>query len=169
MPRPAGLRGCCSMIPTEDLLRLELRANPGYELVLVDRLAPAEQEALAPLRAQGDLFGVLRPRPGSLLPPRSVDHETALLFYALQQPGALPAYVCDELGEAAFTEINRLIADAVIEIRDEGGFVGGPAALEPRRGAPNPPSPANPETPENSALAELSPQALRPAHRRPAR
>jgi hypothetical protein len=144
------------MISNQELLRRELRANPRYELVLFDRLAPAEQEALAALRQQGDLFGLLKPSPGSSLRARSVDHDTALLFFALLQPGTLPAYVLETHGEAAFAEIKRLVADTVLEVRSGEGFVTGPAALEGLRTD-------TAQAPQPGRLAELSRQALRHA------
>ena len=41
------------------------RANLGYELVLLDRLATHERELLGEAALDPDLYGVLRPRPGS--------------------------------------------------------------------------------------------------------
>lgn len=147
------------MLSPEALARA-FRANPAFELVLFDRLAAAEQEALAALREDPDFYGVLRPRPGSpALGVKSVDRETALLFLTLREPGPLPSYMTRMLaGGALRTVVSRLVADGILEIEletDEGGaFVSGAPALvrfgERRGGASG-----------NGRLAELSLAALR--------
>jgi hypothetical protein len=120
----------------QDLLARPFRANPAYELVLWDRLEPAEQASLERLREDPELYGVLRPRrrsgaaaeraPGL----KAVDRETALLFLTLREPGSLPAYVRAVLGAAAGRTIGRLVADGVLEVEREGAFVHGAAAFE---------------------------------------
>jgi hypothetical protein len=114
----------------KDLLGRVFRANPLYELVLWDRLAPEERRALARLPDDPDFYGVLRPREGdSGLSVKAVDRETALLFLTLREPGTLPAYVRAVLAEATGRTVSRLVADGVLEIERESVFVGGPAAL----------------------------------------
>ena len=122
----------------QDLLGRPFRANPAYELVLWDRLAPAERAGLERLREDPELYGVLRPRleggaaegaPGL----KAVDRETALLFLTLREPGGLPSYVRELLGAAAGRTIGRLVADGVLEVEREGAFVHGAAAFELRR------------------------------------
>jgi hypothetical protein len=132
-----------------------LRANPRYELVLFDRLAPDERRALAGLEQDDGLYGVLRPRgaPGPAV--RSADRETALLFLTLREPGPLPSYVRRVFGEPALREIERLIADGVFEVENDGVFVSGPAALGLLQGATEP-APAG-------RIARLSLEALRHA------
>jgi hypothetical protein len=119
-----------------DLLGRELRANPAYELVLWDRLAPEERRALDRLPRDPDFYGILRPRlvegPAAALGVKAVDRDTALLFLTLREPGPLPSYVRSALGEAAGRAVARLIADGVLEIEKGGAFVWGPAALEAR-------------------------------------
>ncbi|MFL6262430.1 MAG: hypothetical protein ACJ76Y_22250 [Thermoanaerobaculia bacterium] len=119
-----------------DLLGRELRANPAYELVLWDRLAPEERHALDLLPRDPDFYGVLRPRsaegPAAALGVKAVDRDTALLFLTLREAGPLPAYVRSALGEAAGRTIARLIADGVLEIERAGAFLCGPAALQVR-------------------------------------
>lgn len=118
------------MLSSEALSRV-FRANPAFELVLFDRLAPPEREALASLREDPDFYGVLRPRPGSpALGVKSVDRETALLFYTLREPGPLPSYMPRMLGDGPLrTVIARLVADGILEIKDGDGFVSGAVAL----------------------------------------
>jgi hypothetical protein len=119
-----------------DLLGRELRANPAYELVLWDRLAPEERRALDRLPDDPGFYGVLRPRPsegpGTVLGVKAVDRDTALLFLTLREPGPLPSYVRSSLGEATGRTIARLVADGILEVEREGAFVSGPAALEVR-------------------------------------
>jgi hypothetical protein len=110
--------------------RATFRANPAYDLVLLDRLAPAERELLADAEGEGDLYGVLRPRPGSSLEPRTASSETALLFMTLAEPGPLPAYVVARLGDELDRTIARLVLDGVLELEHEGEYVCGARAAD---------------------------------------
>lgn len=113
-----------------DVLLRGYRANPAFELVLFDRLAPQEREALAELRKDPDFYGILRPREASpALGVKSVDRETALLFLTLREPGPLPSYMKAMLGGGALRVVARLVADAILEIEQEGRFVSGAPAL----------------------------------------
>jgi hypothetical protein len=103
------------------------RANPRYELVLLDRLSASERELLGGLQAE-DLYGVLRAREGEGPEPRSVTSETALLFLSLGEPGALPAYVRARLGDELERTVARLVLDDVLEIEHEGRFICGSEA-----------------------------------------
>lgn len=118
------------MLSPEALARV-FRANPAFELVLFDRLAPSEREALAALRKDPDFYGVLRPRTGApALGVKSVDRETALLVFTLREPGTLPSYMPRMLGEGALrTVVSRLVADGILEMEEDGRFVSGAAAL----------------------------------------
>ena len=114
------------------ILGRDLRANPLYELVLADCLPEAERRRLPALGDEPGLYGLLRPRePGSshLLPPRSVDRDTALLLLTLREPSPLPAYVAEVFGEAGLEAVVRLVADGALEIVSGGRFVSGPVAL----------------------------------------
>jgi hypothetical protein len=105
------------------------RANPGYELVLLDRLAAHERELLGDAALDPDLYGVLRPRRSSELEARSVSSETALLFLTLATPGPLPSYVVARLGADVRRTIGRLVLDGVLEVERDGEYVhGAPAA-----------------------------------------
>jgi hypothetical protein len=117
----------------QDLPGRLFRANPAYELVLWDRLAPGERRALERLPDDPDFYGVLRPLAGAAgLGVKAIDRETALLFLTLREPGALPAYVRSVLGEATGRTLARLVADGILEAERDGAFVCGPAALEAR-------------------------------------
>src|ERR1700742_3268175 len=86
---------------------LPLRANPGYELVLLDRLRPAERQLLAEL-GEDDAYGMLRPRRGSALEARTASADTALLFLTPAEAGP--------------------VLDGVLELAHDGSHVSGPAA-----------------------------------------
>lgn len=133
------------------------RANPGYELVLFDRLPPDERRALAGLEQDPELYGVLRPgAPGLGL--KSVDRETALLFLTLREPGPLPAYVRTAFGESAGRAIVRLVAEGVLEVEHGGAFLSGATALDRLRTERG-----GPEDTGRGRLAGLSIDALRHA------
>lgn len=110
------------------ILECAFRANPAFELVLFDRLAPQERETLAELRKDPDFYGILRPRE-AMLGVKSVDRETALLFLTLREPGPLPSYMKTMLGDGALRVVARLVADAILEVEEDGRFVSGAAAL----------------------------------------
>jgi hypothetical protein len=104
------------------------RANPRYELVLLDRLAPAERAAVAELEGESDVYGLLRPRPGSGVELRPASMELALLFLTLERAQPLPAYVGAQLGAELDRSIGRLVLDGVLEIEHEGAYVCGAEA-----------------------------------------
>src|SRR5215218_5666274 len=142
-----------------ELDRRAFRANPAFELVLFDRLEAREREALADLRKDPDFYGILRPREASLaLGVKSVDRETALLFLTLREPGPLPSYMRTMLGDGTLRVVARLVADAILEVEQEGRFVSGAPALAlfalagDRRSGQNGPG---------GRLAEISLAALR--------
>ncbi|HEX3553829.1 MAG TPA: hypothetical protein VIA62_11440 [Thermoanaerobaculia bacterium] len=120
-------------IREQEILGRDLRANPRYELVLLDRLEPELRRTLTNLEKDPDFYGVLRPGDGSGLGLKSVDRDTALLFLTLREPGALPAYVRRMAGESAPRVAAQLVADGILEIAQtaggEGGFVSGAAAF----------------------------------------
>lgn len=94
------------------------RANPSYELVLFDRLSPDLRESCAELAREPGFYGLLLPRPGASLRVRGVDRDTALLFLTLREPGPLPRYVAALAAAEGGAEIERLVADAVLEVHD---------------------------------------------------
>lgn len=188
---PAGGPGGAAGRPPEGeggpggLLDRRFRANPRYELVLFDRLAPAERRALARLREQPGFYGVLRAAgggtDGTALSAKSVDRDTALLLLTLRDPGPLPSYLAEVLGPARHRTMARLVADGVLEVESGGGFHSGPAALallpgglgeEAGEGAAGAGDRADSglqggERPQAGPLAELSLAALRWAARLP--
>jgi hypothetical protein len=139
--------------PLRNILDATLRANPAYELVLFDRLPAAEQASFADLQKDPEFYGLLRPRrPGLGL--KSACRETALLFFTLQGPGPLPAYVTARLGAAGNEAVARLVLDRVLEIDCAGAFRSG-AEAHRRIYADEPPAEAS------GVLARLSREAVR--------
>jgi hypothetical protein len=101
------------------------RANPSYELVLLDNLVASERELVRVLADEADLYGVLRPTAGSGLELRAADTDTALLFLTLREPAPLPGYLTERLGPELDQTICRLVVDGVLEVEDGGGFLVG--------------------------------------------
>lgn len=106
------------------------RANPDYEVVVLDRLEPAEQARLRASDDSEDLYGALIPRHGSALEPQAVSSETALLVFTLATAGPAPGYVVERLGDDAEQTIRRLVFDSVLEVFHEGRFLCGPCVSE---------------------------------------
>jgi hypothetical protein len=137
---------------------LRLRANPAYELVLYDRLSPAEKEALAPLGEDAECYGILRPRQNSHLTMKSISQDTALLLYSLQTAGPLPGYVQRALGEDCEAAIGKMLLDAVLEVEANGEMLSGPDAYHLIFGEPATPAPAGPN--RARTIAAVSRRAL---------
>ncbi len=117
------------LINLKDISQAHFRANPGYELVLFDRLEEAYRTQLASVNEDNDFYGVLWPHtPGLVL--KAVDRETALLFFTMQQVGPIPTYVRRSFSERCNQAIAELVLDGVLEIalEPEGAFASGAAA-----------------------------------------
>lgn len=136
------------------LAHATLRASQAFELVIIDRLPPAEQAALEELRRDPSFYGVLRPRSDNGLTVKAVDRDTALMWLTLQQAGPAPSFVWLEDAAAAADGLRQLILDGVLEIEHDGTFVSGAGAVA-ALGAGEPSSPAQ------GRLAALSAAALR--------
>lgn len=110
------------------LAEATFKANQNYELVLFDRLPPAQQEMLADLQKQPNFYGILRPAESSGLSIKSVSQDTALLYLTLREPGRLPSYARATAGDQYEAVIAKLVLDQILEIEDEGEFVSGAQA-----------------------------------------
>jgi hypothetical protein len=109
----------------------EFRANPAFELTVLDRLPAEQRAALGASQDDPDLYGVLLPRvPAPGRHAKAVDRDTALLFLTLQEPGTLPGYVQASLGDEFESTVKRMVLDGVLEIRTGDAFVSGPEALD---------------------------------------
>lgn len=119
-----------SNVLLKNILEASFRANPGYQLFLFDRLPPEQQDALRDLTKDPGLYGVLIPKEDGARNTKSVCRDTALLLFALGQPGPLPAYVRTMLGENCNRAIAELVLDEVLQIEREGAFVCGSPAYD---------------------------------------
>jgi hypothetical protein len=109
-----------------------LRSNPGYELVLLDRLESHERNHITEeADGRGAPYGLLRPTPDSALEPRVVSTDTALLFMTLTVPGPCPEYVRSGLGANLQSSLGRLVLDGILEVEVDGAFLSGAAGWAP--------------------------------------
>jgi hypothetical protein len=106
------------------------RANPGYELCVLDRLDASERRPLRRHEEDADTYGVLRPRPGFELESRHASVDVALLFLTLSEPAPLPRYVRRRLRGGTGRVVTRLVLDGVLEMAHEDGYVSGARAAE---------------------------------------
>ncbi len=113
---------------TKRVRDFRFRASPDYELVSFDRLSASEQDAFQALGNDPDGYGILRPRQAGPLGVKTASRDLALLFYSLQEPGNLPHYSRQSLGEQCDQAIARMVLDGILEIDAGGRFVHGPAA-----------------------------------------
>lgn len=135
-----------------------LRSNPGYELVLLDRLEPHERKRITE-EADGRQvpYGLLRPAADSGLEPRVVSVDTALLFMTLAVPGPCPEYVRAGLGDRLAAGLGRLVLDGILQVEVDGQFRSGASGWAPL--APN-----RQEGRRGGRTAELSEEAIRYGH-----
>lgn len=117
-----------SKVLLRNIVGAQFRANPGYQLVVFDRLPPEQQEALKELRNDPDFYGLLIPQPGSGRSAKSVSQDTALLLFTLSGPGKIPAYVQSKLGESCNQTLAELVLDGLLEIGSDAQFVSGSQA-----------------------------------------
>ena len=113
------------------LLNETFAASEDWFLVEKGGLNQPEQNALAGLLSNENIFGIFKPaasRPH--LNPKLAYKEVALLFYYLQQPAILPAFVKDVYDDDMNALLAKLVADEVLKIKINDGFVCGTAATE---------------------------------------
>jgi hypothetical protein len=125
-----GDRDKTSVVPLRNILAANLCANRDYSLVLFDRLPADQQEVLRDLTKDPEFYGVLVPPAGCLRKTKSACQSTALLLFTLMEPGPIPAYVQNALGERANQAIAEMVLDEVLMIEHDGGFVCGSAAYD---------------------------------------
>ncbi len=117
-----------SDVALNSILERVFRSNPAYELAAFDRLPLDRQELLKNLTEDPGFYGVLLPRTVGALAIKSVCRDTALLVYAMLQPGHLPHYVCQASGDLSNQAVAGLVLDGVLEIEHEGRFISGSEA-----------------------------------------
>jgi len=111
------------------ILDSDFRSNPGYELIEWNRLSQPEQQSLAGLCEDPEVFGIFKPTIADpTLSYKVAYKEVALLFYVLQQQSALPAYTRIDEIETVNKQIARLVMEGILEIRGDDEFYSGAAA-----------------------------------------
>lgn len=140
-------------LTNENLAQRRFRANPAFELVMLDRLQTAEIEALEGLERDPDCYGILRPAGSGAAGVKSVSRDTALLLYSLREAGPLPRYALRSMGSRAAATVAQMVLDGILEIDDGEGLVSGPAAHKML-------FPALPAGAPRNALAALSLRAI---------
>jgi hypothetical protein len=136
-----------------DVSSARLRANPAYELVLFDRLAESEKHLLREVAEDPDCYGVLRPREQSTLSMKAVSRDTALLLFSLREPGPLPRFAVEALGQDCAGTIGRMVLDGILEIEVNGTMISGPDASASILGTSSAPQ-------SGSSLAAISRRAI---------
>lgn len=153
--------------PIRDLSGAVLRANPAYEPVLFDRLPEAQRGQLGRLGDDPELYGLLRPHDSAAgLGTKSLDRETALLFFTLGEPGPLPTYARRLLGGGADHKIAELVLGEVLQLAVDTlseTFVGGASALAHLRPGESPDLSDTPGLAASERTTRLSIEALRHA------
>jgi hypothetical protein len=102
-----------------------LRANPGYQAVPLNRLAPEDRSALV---IEPEDYGVLLPRRGNTLAPLAIDCDTALLFLTLQEPGPPPDFLFAQGESRGEQTLHKLLLDQILELDGPDGYVSGAGA-----------------------------------------
>jgi hypothetical protein len=125
-----GGRDNTSSVPLRNILAETFCANSEYQLVLFDRLSPAQQDILRDLTKDPEFYGVLTPTTDSQRKTKSACQSTALLLLTLMEPGTIPAYVERTLGAKANQSIAELVLDEVLMIEHNGSFVCGSEAYD---------------------------------------
>jgi hypothetical protein len=104
------------------------RFSPAYGVKLFDRLPADQQDLLKELTQDPDFYGVLLPSVPGARAIKSVCRDTALLLHTLREPGPLPRYLNEVLGDTTNQTIAELVLDGVLEMEHQGRFVSGSEA-----------------------------------------
>ncbi|MHB8463798.1 MAG: hypothetical protein ACYDH6_21550 [Acidimicrobiales bacterium] len=111
-----------------------LRASASWRLVVLDRLAAAERDAIR-TQLGSDVYGVLLPRELDTRRQgdarrKVVGPDTALLFLTLGEPLVIPTYVRETFAGDADDAVAELVADEILEVEIDGRWVTGAAAFQ---------------------------------------
>ena len=110
--------------------KARLRPGSSYQLQEWNQLAVSDQEMLAGLSSERELYGLFQPLSSFTHLTKKVAYkEVALLYLHLKENDGLPHYlfVADQEGYAE--TISQLVLDSILEIAYEGSFVSGPGAI----------------------------------------
>ncbi len=122
-PRATGSR------PPGDPSDLVFRTSPDWDLLVFDRLSPPERRAVGEQIEDPNLYGVLRRQDGGAI--KVIDRDLALLLFTLEHPGSLPRFLRRELEPEPLRRwVRGLVADGVLELAHQGGFLRRAEALD---------------------------------------
>jgi hypothetical protein len=106
------------------------RANPNYDLIMVDELSDAERQQWQGVTRDADYCAILRSKQGPAQRIKLICKNTADLYNSLLDPRPLPAALKTELGDRYERTMAQLVADGILEIERDGCFVSGVEAYE---------------------------------------
>lgn len=119
------------MVKLNFLLNAIFRSNPDFELIEWGQLSAPEQEAMAGLADNPEIYGVFRRNVSSEPTIVKIAYtDVALLFFALKTPGSLPQYFQVAYDDEVNETMVKLILEGVFEIEIEGQFVSGVSAQQ---------------------------------------
>ncbi|MEO6720345.1 MAG: hypothetical protein ABIN67_08260 [Ferruginibacter sp.] len=119
------------MMKLNFLSQLTFRSNPEYQLVESGNLNRPEQEALAGLLHDAEVFGIFKPSPPNNDASYKLAYkEVALLFYSLQQPGKLPLYMRNSFDDDINNTLAKLVMEGIMQISSGEHFVSGTKAQD---------------------------------------
>jgi hypothetical protein len=105
------------------------RLNPAYDFVTLGNLSSRRKRLLGSIPRSPGFCGVVWPRePG--LAVKSVCRQTAELLRALRRPGPIPESVRTRGGGEWRRDVASLVLDRVLEVEQNGAFLGGVDALQ---------------------------------------
>lgn len=123
-------------IPTINFLKLletRFQANPEYHLVAHSELNAEQRYAFRELKTDPDHFGLLVPGQSNSFGVKSINHDVAKLFNALQSPSRIPAalpkyFVSTENDHDLCTHLASLVLDGILEMESDKEYICGPLA-----------------------------------------
>lgn len=137
------------------LLNKTFSANPQWCIVEKGSLDQPEHFALADILADENIFGIFKPADtANAVAPKIAYKDVALLFYYLQQPSALPAFIKDSYDDETNAMIAKLVCEEILSVQTEEGYVcGNKAARWLFKQTTNTPS-------SRGALSQISDKAI---------
>jgi hypothetical protein len=116
---------------SDDLFGRRVRLNPRLRVVSFDQLGGEVRESIGSIAEQSEFFGLLLAHSDATINAKSLSRDAALLLYAAQQPTLIAHLARSMFGAHATQRTMQLIADGILEIESEDGFVSGAAAVRP--------------------------------------
>lgn len=111
------------------LINRNFSANAQWRLVEKSCLNQPELSALADILADEQIFGIFKPTDKKKsISPKIAYKDVALLFYYLQQPSALPAFIKAIYDDETNAMIAKLVSEEILCIKTEEGWLSGAEA-----------------------------------------